>query len=376
MTQIITRATLCQLVDRWIAAGKRVMGPRRVKTAGASANGDVVQYDWLASADSLLLEGFVHAANSIKECVLPRSEPLYGYTFDKKQPALVPVELSMVEQIVVGARPCDAAALPVLDRVFNWDYKDESYNRRRELTTVVTLACRQYDAHCFCTSLESGPADTRGSDVLLVELDGQRYEARCLTDKGRQLLAGATTESPEEGHGDCPNFRPTKMGLSPSMPEGNNENVPVPFAPIMAGPPPRFDLAAVGEFLAGGYERPEWQAMSLRCLGCGACAYTCPTCHCFDIVDERQGTSGLRVRNWDACQFRMFTVHASGHNPRSTQSQRQRQRIFHKFQTYPDKFGEVLCTGCGNCTRNCPVSLGVLGVLKSIAPVKENVGEH
>ena len=40
------------------------------------------------------------------------------------------------------------------------------------------------------------------------------------------------------------------------------------------------------------------------------------------------------------------------------QAQRQRQRIYHKFHIYPEKFGAVLCTGCGNCTRNCPVGPG------------------
>ena len=96
----------------------------------------------------------------------------------------------------------------------------------------------------------------------------------------------------------------------------------------------------MGEVLAAGYERPEWQSLTRRCLGCGACAYTCPTCHCFDIVDEGNAAGGVRVRNWDACQFAMFTAHASGHNPRSVQSQRQRQRIYHKFQVYPEKFGD------------------------------------
>jgi ferredoxin len=66
----------------------------------------------------------------------------------------------------------------------------------------------------------------------------------------------------------------------------------------------------------------------------------------------------------------MFTAHASGHNPRGDQACRQRQRIYHKFQTYPKKFGPLLCTGCGNCTRNCPAGLGVLPVLKTIAPTQ------
>ncbi|MGL6195361.1 MAG: 4Fe-4S dicluster domain-containing protein, partial [Thermoguttaceae bacterium] len=60
----------------------------------------------------------------------------------------------------------------------------------------------------------------------------------------------------------------------------------------------------------------------------------------------------------------IFTHHASGHNPRSVQSQRQRNRIQHKFNIYPNKFGVVLCTGCGNCTRACSASLGVKPVLE------------
>ena len=86
---------------------------------------------------------------------------------------------------------------------------------------------------------------------------------------------------------------------------------------------------------AGRLRGPRWTAETPRCLGCGACAYICPTCHCFDIVDEGSAAGGVRVRNWDACQFAMFTAHASGHNPRGAQSQRQRQRVFHKFQIYP-----------------------------------------
>ena len=59
-------------------------------------------------------------------------------------------------------------------------------------------------------------------------------------------------------------------------------------------------------------------------------------------------------------------MHASGHNPRNVQSQRQRQRINHKFNVYPEKFGSILCTGCGNCGRACPGSLGVRRVLEMI----------
>jgi ferredoxin len=332
MSELLTKTALRQWIERLLADGKRVAGPQSVRA-------DLIQYAWLASADQLVLDGFIRPANSIKEFVFPRHEQLYAYQFKGKQIELSPVELPTAEQVVIGARPCDAAALTALDRIFNWDTQDEFYNRRRELTTVVTLACRAFDAQCFCTSVGLGPADPRGSDVLLVAIDDGKYEVRCLTEKGRRLFAGVLTESTEQGQ-------------------------------AFAGPPVRFELDDVGRFLDSGYENPAWKTAALRCLGCGACAYTCPTCHCFDIVDEGAHSGGTRARNWDACQFSMFTMHASGHNPRNDQAQRQRQRIFHKFQIYPDKFGELLCTGCGNCTRNCPAGLGVLPVLKTIASNK------
>jgi ferredoxin len=335
MSELLAKTAFLQLVKRWLADGKRVAGPRQVNTQDEHRPA-LFQYVWLDSADQLALDGFIRPANSIKEFVFPRHEVLYGYQFKGKRIEMTPAELPTTEQVVVGARPCDAAALAILDGVFNWDSRDQSYDRRRELTTVVTLACRRHDDFCFCTSVGSGPTDTRGSDVLLLALGDDKYEVRCLTEKGRKLFAGATSESTEQ-------------------------------APAVEGPAVKFDLAAVKEFLDAGYERPEWQAATLRCLGCGACAFTCPTCHCFDIVDEGNASGGVRARNWDACQFSMFTQHASGHNPRNVQPQRQRQRIHHKFQIYPEKFGAVLCTGCGNCARNCPVNMGVLPVLKAIA---------
>ena len=125
--------------------------------------------------------------------------------------------------------------------------------------------------------------------------------------------------------------------------------------------------AQIAAFAKEKFDSPFWREHALACLGCGACAYTCPVCHCFDIVDEGHARQGVRARNWDACQFPLFTLHASGHNPRGSQAERQRQRIYHKFVVYPEKFGEILCTGCGNCARACPAGLGVLPVVAEIS---------
>ena len=117
----------------------------------------------------------------------------------------------------------------------------------------------------------------------------------------------------------------------------------------------------VDEFL------PKWESLSprerdvaaLACLGCGACAYACPVCHCFDLQDESDGKECRRLRNWDSCGFGLFTLHASGHNPRPDQSARWRQRVMHKFSIYPQKFKTLACTGCGRCSRLCQAGMAI-----------------
>jgi ferredoxin len=329
MSQRISREGLRALVAQWLASGTKVIGPVEVKPG-------LVQFEPIASADALILDRWVRPANSIKEAVFPRHEVLYSYRIEGGRIELTDAP-EPAAQVVIGAHPCDAAALPVLDRIFNWDFRDEAYNRRRAATTVIALACDAHDSECFCTSVGLDPASERGSDVLLRDRGEDGYEVRFVSERGSRLFAGASLQA------------------------GTDRT-----EAASAAPPPQFDPAEIAAFAKSHFDDPSWAARSLACIGCGACAYTCPVCHCFDIVDEGNRHGGVRARNWDSCQFPLFTLHASGHNPRHAQGDRQRQRIYHKFVMYPEKFGEILCTGCGNCARNCPAGLGVLPVLTEI----------
>ena len=62
-----------------------------------------------------------------------------------------------------------------------------------------------------------------------------------------------------------------------------------------------------------------------------------------------------------------FTLHASGHNPRSAHFKRWRQRCYHKFSYFPDNLGAVLCVGCGRCTLYCPEGIDLVEVLEEVA---------
>ena len=325
MSAALSRDSLRALVAGWIEAGRTVIGPVQ-KQAGH------VMFVPVRSAADLWLESWSPTGNSIKESVFPRHERLYSYRIRKNDIELIDEPEPVGETIVIGAHPCQAASLPILDKVFNWDFADELYNRRRAALTVVSLACSAFDDECFCTSVGLGPAAEKGSDAMLHEAaDG--FVVRTFTDKGRALFGEVSDSAP---------------------------------AAAAEGPPVRFDAKRVHDFAREEFDAPFWKEHALACVGCGVCAYVCPTCHCFDIVDERRGDEGFRARNWDACQFPMFTLHASGHNPRHSQGDRQRQRIYHKFFLYREKFGEILCTGCGACARSCPAGLGVLPMVTEI----------
>ena len=325
MAHTITRVNLDLLVSRLLSAGKSVIGLNEANERYFFQRIDV--------SSKLVLDSAIMPSNSIKEFFFPRSETICSYRHEGKNLILTDVEPITREQVVFGARPCDSASLPILDKVFAWDYQDHFYQQRRNLTTIVSLACNEADKDCFCTSVGLAPDTQSGADAMLLQINADSFEVRLFTEKGTALFRGQTEES-------------DKVGKTAEPPTIN------------------FNAKQVGDYLQKNFADPAFDHTSLRCVGCGACTYVCPTCHCFDIVDEGGANKGKRVKNWDACQFALFTQHASGHNPRSDQSARQRNRVQHKFNIYPEKFGVILCTGCGNCSRVCSASLGIQPALE------------
>ncbi len=259
-------------------------------------------------------------------------------------------EVGVIDRATVlfGVRPCDARALLALDQVFLDGHQDDPYYAGlRARTTVVALACMRPASSCFCTSVGGGPGDGTGSDVLAVALETDLL-LRAQTPKGEELLSFAADL------------------LADAMPAAVKEaQERIRAAENKIAP---VEVANSAERLRKAYDSYVWETASQKCLGCGTCSFLCPTCHCFDITDEVRGGTGRRVRTWDCCAYALFTLQASGHNPRPTPKERWRQRIMHKFRYAVENFDRPFCMGCGRCIRNCPVSMDLRTMLKEVGP--------
>lgn len=277
-----------------------------------------------------------------KGILFPQSEKLFSYSVTPEG-ARVEECVDSARKVIFGVRPCDAKSLLLLDNVFKNDqYEDPYYMNRRANTILVGMGCNDPASTCFCTSMNSGPFDAAGMDLLLVDT-GDNYVVEAVSDKGKELAAKLSLAAA----GDADKAAAAKV----------KEAAAVTSQVVTAGLKAKLD---------GNFYDEVWDRVHEKCLGCGSCTYSCPTCHCFDIVDDAVDCNGCRIRNWDSCMYPLFTLHGSGHNPRTGGKERMRQRVMHKFKYFVDNFNATACVGCGRCIKNCPVNLDIREVLADI----------
>jgi len=128
------------------------------------------------------------------------------------------------------------------------------------------------------------------------------------------------------------------------------------------------DLSELPSLLTISYKSGLWEELGRQCLGCGMCTIVCPTCYCFDVLDEVDFSlsSGRRYRVWDSCQLNQFAVVAGGHDFRSQRSARQRHRFLRKYKYQSLAPGLLGCVGCGRCASTCPVNISPVEALNKL----------
>ncbi|MFH0779602.1 MAG: 4Fe-4S dicluster domain-containing protein [Parcubacteria group bacterium] len=110
-----------------------------------------------------------------------------------------------------------------------------------------------------------------------------------------------------------------------------------------------------------------WNELSEICLACGKCSIVCPTCFCFNQVDEPQLNGVRKERHWANCFYPEFSKIAGGFKKLDTVAKRLYFWYFHKFVRIPEEFSYYGCVGCGRCVKACPVGIDIFRNLKTLS---------
>ncbi len=283
-----------------------------------------------------ILLGDEIAYKSPKEFLFPRVEKIIEFT---KDGAIVTKPERGV--VIFGVRPCDLEALHVLEQVFTkGKYVDPFFEANLKNTLLIGVGCINKKSGCFCDKRETNMKYSDKCDLFLQKND-ENYEVLYVSDRGREYFSKFVKNLLE--------FE------NPPAPELSKEET----------------LAIDDNTEADLFNKVDWESISETCQGCGMCTYICPTCHCFEFKDVKEGESYCRYRRWDSCMFSKFTLHASGHNPRQSKKERYRQRVLHKYLYVKENFGCVACTGCGRCVRSCPAGVNINNVVHGIMEVMQ-----
>lgn len=250
----------------------------------------------------------------------------------------------------VGVRPCDWAAIQILDKVLLCPpYPDEYYRRRREQALFVVVNCTHPAENCFCTSLGTGPVALPGADLTLTEVTSNRahfFIVQVGSERGNALVEqlGLDTASEEE-------WRAAQQAVHSAVRRIGKH----------------LDVADLRALLYNQLDSEHWEEVAKRCLTCANCTLVCPTCFCHRMEEHTDllGESTERWRRWDSCFHIEFTyIHGSA--VRVSGASRYRQWITHKLAAWQDQFDVIGCVGCGRCITWCPVGIDITEEVRAL----------
>ena len=315
---------------RAIAKDYTVIAPRTMTGQGRLSDTDLVTYERVDSLSDV--EFFAKTTFSAKSVLFPIREALLscqGETVEEARAEVPPT--------IVFLRACDVHALAVLDTMFlgHGASEDWYYARRRKQLTVFLLECAEPFDGCFCASMGT---NRTGAYAAFIRPEQHGYAVEIKDDAFAKYFPDGIEEP-----------------VKPRFAEEDPRKVPVP--------------QSIDDSI---FEHELWQEYSRRCVACGRCNTSCPTCSCFTVQDipdaQRAGLTG-RQRIWSSCQVKRFSRLASDHEFRVPNGDKMRYKVLHKIRDFGLRFGFPMCVGCGRCDQVCPEYISMANCIEKIATI-------
>lgn len=313
-------------IFRGLCRTYKIIAPVAEKGKGAFSGADLLTYGEVGSFGEI--EFFKKTHFSAKSVVSPVRETLFefrkGEVREASQDAL---------PVIIFLRACDINAMAVTDAHFlQGGREDVYYKSHRRCAKFFLMECARPFENCFCVSM--GANKTDAYSAFMRKVDGG-YEV------------GVDDE-------ELKKYFPQK---------GEFEGEPR-FAEKDARP-----LAVPDDIAASIFGHDMWKEYSQRCIACGRCNTSCPTCVCFSIqdvaCDKEQGT-WRRKRTWSSCQVKNFALLAGNHDFRVSKGDRMRYKVLHKIRDFKKRTGVHMCVGCGRCDDVCPEYISMFRCVEKI----------
>lgn len=331
----ITKKTLCEGLDKACTS---------YKVAALINKEGKTLYDYIDSSKDIEFK-YTPTILSPKKFFFPQEEAIAEYTSDGK----VTAKVAAVPQVLFGIRPCDLNGIKIMNEAFAEGHGDPNYLAKLEQTVVIGMeCCKICDQHAFCYKVDAHNA-TAGFDVMLYGCGCKDdFTAKAVTSKGKEFVEKYF--SPVKGE---------QSKIDQFMQKKQEE---------FGKQKPFKDLQQFPDLFAKNKKHPIWDQEGQRCLSCGSCIMVCPTCYCFDVIDDTELNlkKGARNRKWDACMLSSFAVVTGGENFRHAATARLHHRINRKFEYLMRKHGQPVCVGCGRCVRACLAEISPKTIAEAI----------
>jgi sulfhydrogenase subunit beta (sulfur reductase) len=281
------------------------------------------------------IPGF-RAFDNFKSFVLPARAKVADYPDEK----WIDIKEGKDKRILVGLKACDLASFAILDKVFldDADFIDPFYKKRRESLILVSSDCTYSSGNCFCNLMGNYPYAEKGFDINLSEIKGG-YLIETGSDVGDRILKELFLPDAKENQISERDKKRNKV--LEKLQKTNSE-----FEKVFSRP---------DTLISKAFDSDSGWDLGSTCVSCSACTNVCPVCYCFTLFD-REGKKKERYERymvWDSCQFKGFSQMAGGMNPRFSHMDQFKNRYYHKFFRFYERYRIYKCTGCGRCIDNC-----------------------